>query len=220
MNDSPIESSLNPMSTTSLTETDFKTKLARLISNIISPIISGILSVGLLTFYTMSLGQAWLWMLTLIFILLVPLLAFVMYLVKIGYIQDIFLPDRRKRIKVISGMFVWFLVSFVILNFLQAPTIVHIILGAILVQVVCLWLITLLWKVSFHSAIITTATTIAFFFDSPLLWFLSPLVPLVAWARVHLKRHTSMQVIIGTIMGILMTTMTFHLVNRYVFTLY
>ena len=81
--------------------------------------------------------------------------------------------------------------------------------------------ITVRWKISIHAISITSAAVIIYFMSggSPLVWpqfygtslylviSFAVLIGLVLWSRVVLKHHTPAQVILGTIFGIVFTTL-------------
>ncbi len=65
--------------------------------------------------------------------------------------------------------------------------------------------ITLGWQISMHMMSITGAVVIvAIIFSVTTALLLVPVVPLVAAARLNLKRHTPAQIIAGTIIGALL----------------
>lgn len=189
-------------------------KLARIISDVMNPVFVGIFAMGLLAFRNIDDPRtAWFWMSVMVLIASLPPLSYVLYLVKIGYLADIHMPDRDKRVKPVSFIFLWVLVSIFILNAFQAPPIILMLLGAVVAQVLLLWLITLVWKISFHSATITTAAIIALLVNSSSAWMMLLLVPIVGWARVHLNRHTLMQVIAGALAGTLVALVAFEFIT-------
>jgi membrane-associated phospholipid phosphatase len=76
-------------------------------------------------------------------------------------------------------------------------------------------LINLHWKISIHAmGIAGPLTALIYLFGLPGL-ILTLIVPLVGWSRVYLKRHTPWQVIIGTILGFVLTATQIYLLMRY-----
>lgn len=186
------------------------TWLAKFVSDVINPVFSGIFAVVLAVLHlTEQPGLALIWLTLMLVVAAVPPLGYVIYLVKTGYLADIHMPDRDKRIKPISIIFLWLSVTVVFLYILDAPNLIILMLEAAVVQIVLLWLITLLWKVSFHSATIASAATLAVLFRSDTALIVTVLVPVVAWARVYLNRHTVMQVIVGALAGIVVAGVAF-----------
>lgn len=64
-------------------------------------------------------------------------------------------------------------------------------------------LITLKWKVSFHTFMLTIAIScLTKFFSGIFIYIGIILIPLIMIARVYLKRHTPMQTFIGVLLGL------------------
>ena len=62
-------------------------------------------------------------------------------------------------------------------------------------------LVTLFWKVSVHAAVVAGAEAILVLDFGPWLLVFTPIVLLVAWARVQLGHHTIAQVAAGVALG-------------------
>jgi hypothetical protein len=65
-------------------------------------------------------------------------------------------------------------------------------------------IVTLFWKISFHSTAISAAASIGIVTSGITGWSIAfiLLVPVVGWARVHLRRHTIGQIAAGCFAGI------------------
>lgn len=187
-----------------------KTKLAALISAIVNPVLVSVFAASVFVFYNLnSLSETIHWMFITLSITAGLPIAYVAYLVKTGYLGDIYMPDREKRIKPIIVILLWLFVSLFILKLLHAPLVMLLLVEIIAGQLVLLGLVTTLWKISFHSATIMSATAVAAVLHSELVFAFSLLVPIVGWARVQLKRHTLMQVIMGGLVGGIVSLVTF-----------
>jgi membrane-associated phospholipid phosphatase len=57
-------------------------------------------------------------------------------------------------------------------------------------------------KVSLHMAFAALTTTVLLLIGSPAGWVLLPLVPALAWARLILTRHSPVEVVLGTAIGV------------------
>jgi len=70
-------------------------------------------------------------------------------------------------------------------------------------------LVTLIWKLSIHAAVVSGAVAIlVLVFGLPLL-VAAPLVPLVCWARVAVHDHTPAQTIAGAVLGAIVAVIVF-----------
>ncbi len=192
-------------------------KFAKWLSDVFNPVFAGIFIIGLLMVQILpTVAEAMLWMVVTVAITAIPTLLYVLYLVRIGYLIDIHMPEREKRLKPIAVIVVWLVISLGILKLIHAPDAMLIMLTAVILQIVVLGIITPLWKISFHSATIMAVATVTALLHNPLTWYVIVLVPLIGWARVRLKRHTVMQVIGGYAAGLIVATIALHILRLYV----
>jgi hypothetical protein len=72
------------------------------------------------------------------------------------------------------------------------------------------------WKISMHMAGVGGfSTALVFVFGTPALWaFLSLL--LVAWARLHRRKHDIPQLIAGALAGAFVTVLVFGWLNKWI----
>jgi membrane-associated phospholipid phosphatase len=83
----------------------------------------------------------------------------------------------------------------------RAPVQMIVVAGGLWLQMVLIFGITLRWKISVHSAAAAGIATLAWSLAGTVL----PLVigvPVIAWARVRLRRHTIAQTIAGSVLGL------------------
>jgi membrane-associated phospholipid phosphatase len=174
---------------------------AKRISDILCPPILGIFLWGLLATEFHS-PVFWLW--TGLFLGLcvgVPTL-YVVWLTKTAQVSDFHIPIRSQRIKPMLLMLLMFVASIVILLRSNPPAFLagFAIVGLGIMTV--LFLITLKWKISGHALTASIFCVVCMLVFGGLGGFSFILVPLVAWARVRLRRHTIRQVIAGTLLGL------------------
>lgn len=177
-----------------------RTSLARVVSDIFSPpvlavpgLLLGVLSCDVSGVYRYAL-------LYLVVGVLLPVV-YVLWLLKSGRITDFHLSDRRQR----RGPFIASLIGGAaglgLMAYLGAPASFLAPISTLLAEILLLFLITLLWQVSVHTA--TTAGLVTFaclaFGPAAACWAL--LVPLVAWARIFLRKHTLAQTVAGACLG-------------------
>ena len=182
---------------------------ARLVSDIVSPpLVWAILVIPVAFEYAESTINAIFWaVLYGIFISLLPI-AYVAYNVWRGNISDIHMKNRSERIRpllvsILCTAIVWWL-----LRELGAPRAFPLLALMSLVQITVIALITLGWQISMHMMSIAGAVVaIGIIFSIGVALLMIPLVPLVAAARLNLKRHTPAQVIAGTVIGALLPAM-------------
>ena len=175
-------------------------RLAWWVSQIGSPPIlglTGILLVGA------ALGFAQFWPLILFYgslTLLLPL-GFILWLLQRGQVSDYNLPRREERflpmlVSMTTALFGW-----LYLNQVQAPALLLALAATNLAQSVVYFFITLRWKVSIHSAVAAGLAVLGCAIAGETVWLLVLSVPLIAWSRVVLRRHTLAQTVVGAAIG-------------------
>ena len=145
-----------------------------------------------------------------LFIMVIPYL-YILFLLKRKRINDVHLPVKGNRMRPLIVMDTSFTLCYFILYLLDAPDFLRTMILASLFTVVMLTVITIFWKISFHASWITfVSITLCILYGKwALLTFI--LLPLVAWARVIIKRHTIMQVIAGACVTVVTSLFTYNL---------
>lgn len=135
---------------------------------------------------------------------------YIVVMLKRGAITDLHMKNRHERHKPFLVGTTGALVAWVILTIYGAPLIVRrlALFDAGLLGI--LGLINVWWQISIHGAAIVGAVTISgVVFGLPIALTASPLVLIVAWARLYLKRHTLRQILAGAALGALMALLVF-----------
>lgn len=120
-----------------------------------------------------------------------------------GFISDMHMPKRSERfwpllLELLSTFAVW-----VILQLVGTYTGIELVTVFLLVETFIGLCVTMYWQISVHAGIMTGAVVIVgLLFGTTVGLLLSPLIVLVAAARLHLKRHTVLQVAAGITVGI------------------
>lgn len=182
---------------------------ARIVSDVVSPpVVWAILVVPVAIHYSETTMGAIFWAILYgIFICLLPI-AYVAYNVWRGNISDLHMKNRKERIRpllvsILCTAIVWWL-----LRVLGAPKAFPLLALLSLIQITVIAVITLGWQISMHTMSIAGAVVaIGMIFSIGAGLWMTPLVPLVAAARLNLKRHTPAQVIAGTVIGALLPAM-------------
>ncbi|MGM0365490.1 MAG: hypothetical protein ACQEP5_03020 [Actinomycetota bacterium] len=138
--------------------------------------------------------------LCLVFATIIPFLyIFILYHKK--RIYDLHLPNRENRIRPLIVAIISYIMGFFILYVLEAPLFLKSIFAVSIVNGVILTTITYFWKVSFHTSWITIASITFFILFGKWMLLLLLLIPFIGWARLKIKRHTVMQVILGSVIS-------------------
>lgn len=118
------------------------------------------------------------------------------------------LRDRSQILLIfLSLILVMLLISFQ----MDQPEPLHAILVAALILGMIVAAITLVWKISLHMLGVGALATATILIGGVRWWPIIFLIPLVAWARLTLRRHTPLQVLCGTTLGIVVILVIFRL---------
>ena len=123
------------------------------------------------------------------------------FLYKIGFIEDVYPPERAQRAcLLLLGAGCYFL-GVVVLRIVEAPDFM---LGAgwtYCGNSLLVWQINRYWKISIHAMVVSGGVLILLLAGGMWLWPLVLTLPLVAWARLQLKSHTPAQIVAGALLG-------------------
>ncbi|MBN2499909.1 MAG: phosphatase PAP2 family protein [Anaerolineales bacterium] len=175
-------------------------KLARIISDVISPPVLTILGA---LFFAMAIDTrpSWIWTGLYVFIVMgIPTL-YIVWLVKRGMVTDFHLRVREQRLKpnlMIAGCAIS---GWLLLLVGSAPYPLTVLAGIGVIQTSLLLLITTKWKISGHSMGIASFAILVWSIYGSVAFPVLFTIPLVAWARLRLKRHTLLQTVAGALMG-------------------
>ncbi len=138
-------------------------------------------------------------------------LGFVLYLYLTGRISDFDISERPERERVFAGFVVIYLVAAVSLSLAHAPVQLQAITWGYWGTALATMVVTRWWKISTHAFGIAGPFAAMFvLFDLQPLPYVA-LVPLVCWARVHLRSHTVGQVLGGAALACANTVIFFRL---------
>jgi membrane-associated phospholipid phosphatase len=134
----------------------------------------------------------------------IPLPVFyVFWLVKTGRVSDFHLPERRDRLGPFMVSILCALCAVGLLVYFGAPVVFLAPIVTALAQTLALFLVTLAWQISIHTATTSGLVTFAVLaLGGGAVAFLL-LIPLVMWARLYLGRHTLAQTVAGAFLGCL-----------------
>lgn len=175
------------------------------------PLVATIFFIFLIFRYSSDFGQGLNWLISISpFLIFFPIVLFALSY-KLGWINDLDMTDRKER--------PFFLIVFVaslaivsaILYFIDVPPKFFVYVFSGLVMTVICTAITFFWKISFHTAVITSVVTAISILGGLRFLPFFILVPLISWARIVLKKHTIWQTIMGFIVAFIVTEMVFYL---------
>jgi membrane-associated phospholipid phosphatase len=126
---------------------------------------------------------------------------YLVWLMRRGRVTDLDIQLRQERARPMLFMLVSGGVGVLVLALGMAPYELLMLSAGLWLQSLVIFAITLRWKISVHSATATGAGVMIWFLTGALL----PLVlgvPIIAWSRVRLRRHTVSQTIAGALVSL------------------
>ena len=142
----------------------------------------------------------WQWAASYVSLAVVAPMVYILWQVRQGRLSDLDVQLREQRarplvLSVVCGGLAWLLLALG-----PAPTKMVVLAGGLWLQLVIVLGVTLRWKISMHSAAAASAATVAWsLLGTPLPLLIG--VPLIAWSRVRLQRHTFGQTAAGALLG-------------------
>jgi membrane-associated phospholipid phosphatase len=182
-------------------------KLARIITNVLNPFLLSLLILVLLSIKSStSTEEAIKWSLIGLALSVFPVFTVVIYLVSKKKLDGIFINPREQRHRIYLLAILCAVIGYIILVVLDAPQLLVATFAAGLAAVIVFMAINLFWKISLHTAFITASVTVLIIVYGGVAAWTVLLVPLVAWARIEMKRHNPAQVLTGSVLACFIVT--------------
>lgn len=175
-------------------------KVAKWVSRLSNPSILAAVECIVVGFILETLA-GWLWIL---FVLSLTTLAPVIYIASLsrhGHVTDfdVFIRQQRNKPYIFVGICAAIAISVIII--FNAPWILVFLCIVALIQTLLMFVINRFWKISAHAASSASFSIVAWQLLGPLGLMTFIIVPIIAWSRVKLHRHSIPQVIIGAVTG-------------------
>ena len=177
------------------------------VSQIGSPPLTGA-AAALTVGYMLATTVAWQWT---IFYLVLTILApclYIIWLVQRGAVSDFHLPQRKERLRPLLFSLGAAVIVWVVFHRVQVPAGLKMLASVNGLQAILFLLITLRWKISLHCAAAAILAELLLIYFGPMAAPFAMSVPLIAWSRLYLRRHTLAQTIAGASLGIVILTLT------------
>ncbi len=149
------------------------------------------------------------------FLFIVVAGVFVLYEVKHKVFSDMDVSKREQRPLLFAMIGIITVIYFISLFIFKAPPVLFITVLGVMLATLVATLINTRVKASLHVGTITAVLiTMVKLYDWPIYVFV--LIPIVAWARIKIKRHTEQEVLVGALFGIGLTLFMYILL-KYVY---
>ena len=189
-----------------------RSALARLTSNVFNPFLVSFVVIILLAFEsTVTAAEAFRWLSISLALSVLPVFAFVFFMVRINKLDGIFINSRRQRTKVYALATFLAIIGVAVLHFLGAPKLMLATFVAGLAALAVYMSINLYWKISLHTGFIAAAAAILIIVYGIIAVWVVMLAALVAWARIEMKLHSTIQVVSGALLSVVIVIIVFQL---------
>ncbi|MCY4042908.1 MAG: hypothetical protein OXF45_03770 [Candidatus Dadabacteria bacterium] len=130
-----------------------------------------------------------------------PPVAYVLYLLRKGAVSGFHLSKQTERFRPLKFMVINTAAGMLVFSRLGSPALVLDVVLACLIALLAVYAVTLGYKVSAHSAAISSLAVILLFLYGAVGAVGAVLIPVVSWARVRLAAHTAAQTVAGFVIG-------------------
>ncbi|GAB4495390.1 MAG: hypothetical protein Fur0016_06350 [Anaerolineales bacterium] len=165
--------------------------------------------------YASSRTSGLLWaILTLLIVTGIPL-AYLLIGLRRGWVSDMELSRREERPRFILVSLSSDVLALLVLSLFAGPRLLTLLVLTYFCLAIVMFSISSFWKISMHMAGVGGfSTALVFVFGAAAGWaFLS--LPLVAWARLHRRKHDVPQLIAGALAGALVTALVFGWLGKF-----
>ena len=177
-----------------------KEKFAMCVSRVLNPVfVLGVVIV--LVSLEASGSGTWIVLCVLIalfFTVFAPWLV-VLYLRRRGEISELFIPERRDRLRPLFFYFASSWVGVGVLYLIHSPPALYALMVCVAVQGTIALLITMRWKISLHAMGLWAACGVVIALYGS--WWAVVPAGLVSWARLVLHAHSVSQILVGSVVG-------------------
>jgi membrane-associated phospholipid phosphatase len=197
-------------------KTDPVHRAAWYISILLNPTTLGFLAVLLfsLLFGTTPSDKLILFGISFLFCVLLPFL-YLVFLKRSNTIESLDVPVRHQRTVPYLLASISYIIGFVLLVWYGAPWPLIALMTAYLGNTLFIVSVNFFWKISAHAMGVGAVVTGFGIAISPVWYIGLILLPIVSWSRIKLDMHSRGQVIAGSILSIILTTIWFEAVRNY-----
>ena len=142
---------------------------------------------------------------------LIPVIT-ILVLQKYGIITDLDASIRKQRILPLSLGVLYAAIGFIVLTLQNADAIIRGLMFCFITNTVVIILITRYWKISIHAMGVAGLIAALWVNGEQFPLIMGFILVLVASARVLLKAHNISQVIVGSLLGMILTYLQLHLI--------
>jgi membrane-associated phospholipid phosphatase len=125
--------------------------------------------------------------------------------VRRGRLTDHHISRREQRPRMMAISLASLAAGLLLLLWLDAPRALFALVASMVAGLALTLAVTSFWKISIHCAAAAGTVASLVILVSPWWLLLVPLVVLIGWARVEIRDHTPVQVVVGSVVGAAVT---------------
>ena len=180
-------------------------------SDIVNPFSLSLVMLLLLSFKSAATTLAALkWSLISLAVSVLPVFIVIVFLVRHGKLDGIFIRARQQRNWIYLLATVCVVLGCMVLCYLGAPKVLVASFVAALLAMALFMFINLWWKISVHTAFVAASVTVLIVLYGVLGTVAAVLLPLMVWSRVKLEHHSLAQVATGALLAALIVVGVFY----------
>ncbi len=176
-------------------------RVAKAVSNGGNPVIMALASTCVIA-ATLASPAAWRWMAFEIFFSMMVPVSYIFWLVRRKRVTDFDIYHREQRHSAYLVTIGCVLTTILVMWIGNAPLLMLFMALAAFAQATLMFLINLRWKISSHAAGMAGFVTLLSFLLGGMAALSLLGIPLMIWSRVRLRRHTLMQTVAGSLLGV------------------
>jgi membrane-associated phospholipid phosphatase len=187
-------------------------KTARIISTIFSPPLLAVASLIIAAQAVDNEPVLYWTVISIVLFVLIPTI-YILSLVRRGHVTDFHMKIREQRAWPLIIILLISSLVFFVMYFGGAPRLMLIISSVAIIQLMLIVLITFRWKISGHCTAASGLAVVAIALFGQSLLPVSLIIPVTAWSRVRLDRHTYSQSLAGIFLGVATATSILYFTN-------
>lgn len=181
-----------------------RTRAADALANVLSSVACPpVLAAGMMAISASIVGTAQAWRFAVLYVSLAiatPII-YLVWLIRRGVVSDLDVKIRGERWRPLLAAQLGMAIALVVFLVRGGPPLMIGLAGGLLIYTSAAFVITLYWKISMHSAAAAALAALAVVQFGPPAYPIAFGIPLMAWARIRLRRHTLAQTVAGALLG-------------------
>ena len=182
-------------------QADARRRMAHLVTEVMSPVILLVVVIFIVALDSAGAGRGAVLGLVATFFAAGFPYGLVLIGVRRGRITDHNISRREQRPRMMAVALASVAVGLLVLFWLDAPHALFALVASMVAGVAVALAVTSFWKISIHAAVAAGMVASLVILVSPWWLLFAPLVVLTGWARVEVRDHTPLQVLVGGVVG-------------------